>query len=91
MDFFEKEVRLKPFYDHGGIVIYHADWRDVPIELLKADLLLTDPPFGIGEAKGKNKSRTKLAVAKDYGTSDWDDQQNHSQALCLPSHQHQRR
>lgn len=65
---------MKPYYSEKGILIYHADWRDVPIELLKADLLLTDCPYGIGEAKGKNKSRTKLAVAKDYGTSDWDDE-----------------
>ena len=65
---------MKPYYSEKGVTIYHADWRDVPIELLKADLLLTDCPYGIGEAKGKNKSRTKLAVAKDYGTSDWDDE-----------------
>jgi DNA modification methylase len=65
---------VKPYYSEKGVTIYHADWRDVPIELLKADLLLTDCPYGIGEAKGKNKSRTKLAVAKDYGTSDWDDE-----------------
>jgi DNA modification methylase len=65
---------VKPYYSEKGVTIYHADWRDVPIELLKADLLLTDCPYGIGEAKGKNKSRTKLAVAKDYGTSNWDDE-----------------
>ena len=37
------------------------------------DLVLTDPPYGIGEAKGKNKTRGKLAKAKDYGVDDWDD------------------
>jgi hypothetical protein len=31
--------------------------------LPKCDLLLTDPPYGIGEAAGKNKSRGKLAIA----------------------------
>lgn len=36
------------------------------------DLVLTDPPYGIGEAAGKNKSRSNLAVAKDYGNLDWD-------------------
>lgn len=36
------------------------------------DLILTDPPYGIGEAAGKNKSRSNLAVSKDYGTKDWD-------------------
>ena len=38
----------------------------------KADLLLTDPPYGIGEAAGKNVSRSNLAVAKDYGNKTWD-------------------
>jgi len=37
------------------------------------DLVLTDPPYGIGEAKGKNKSRGLLAKSKDYGNLDWDD------------------
>ncbi len=36
------------------------------------DLILTDPPYGIGEAAGKNKSRGKLATAKDYGNLQWD-------------------
>lgn len=36
------------------------------------DLVLTDPPYGIGESCGKNKSRGKLAIAKDYGCKDWD-------------------
>ena len=36
------------------------------------DLVLTDPPYGIGEASGKNKSRGNKAIAKDYGNKDWD-------------------
>jgi len=36
-------------------------------------LVLTDPPYGIGESAGKNIKRTGgLAQAKDYGYSDWD-------------------
>lgn len=66
---------MNPYYHDpkANITIYNADWRELDWELLKSDLLLTDAPYGIGEAKGKNKSRTKLAVAKDYGVSDWDD------------------
>lgn len=37
------------------------------------DLVLCDPPYGIGEAAGKNKSRGLLATSKDYGNEDWDD------------------
>ena len=37
------------------------------------DLVLTDPPYGIGESKGKNKTRGKLAKATDYGNKNWDE------------------
>ena len=64
---------MKPYFESQGIRIFNCDWRDLDEEALKADLLLCDPPYGLSEAKGKNRSRTKLAVAKDYGVSDWDD------------------
>ena len=44
--------------------------RELPDKCI--DLVLTDPPYGIGEAKKNNASRGKLAVAKDYGKKDWD-------------------
>ena len=48
------------------------------LEVLKSmpdksvDLVLTDPPYGIGEAAGKNKSRGLLAKPRDYGDEAWD-------------------
>lgn len=40
----------KPYYDDGnGIVIYHGDCRGILPHLPKVDLVLTDPPYGIGE------------------------------------------
>jgi DNA modification methylase len=36
------------------------------------DAVVSDPPYGIGEAAGKNKSRGNIAVAKDYGCDEWD-------------------
>lgn len=67
---------MKPYFEDlkAGIRIFNCDWRELDDETLRCDCLLCDPPYGLSEAKGKNKSRTKLAVAKDYGTSDWDDQ-----------------
>lgn len=54
--------------------IINADCLDILKELPDKciDLVLTDPPYGIGEANGKNTSRGKLAIAKDYGKKDWD-------------------
>ena len=47
------------------------------------DLAIVDPPYGIGEAAGKNASRnkgfgsgtgksSKITYSKDYGNKDWD-------------------
>ena len=60
-----------PYYEQDGITIYHGDCRDGLLG--RFDLLLTDPPYGIGEARANNPSRGKMAIAKDYGISNWDD------------------
>ena len=65
---------MKPYYDQDGITIYNADCRDLLPTLDPVDLVLTDPPYGIGEAAGKNKSRGLIAVPKDYGDAVWDDE-----------------
>ena len=64
---------MTPYYDECGITLYHGDCGAILPTLSTADLLLTDPPYGIGEAAGRNKSRSKIAKSKDYGDSDWDD------------------
>lgn len=53
--------------------LYLGDCLDVLPTLGKVDAVVTDPPYGIGEAAGKNKTRTNAAVARDYGDLDWDD------------------
>jgi DNA modification methylase len=67
-------MKIKPYYDDGkGIVLYCGDAHSILPAMPNVDICLTDPPYGIGEARGKNKSRTNLAVAVDYGSSSWDD------------------
>jgi DNA modification methylase len=63
-----------PYYDRDGITIYHGDCREILPALPKVDLVLTDPPYGIGEARHGNSTRSVLAVSRDYGDSSWDDQ-----------------
>lgn len=60
------------YYEEEGIKLYNCDWRDMEPSLLLAQAILCDPPYGLNEAAGKNKSRGKLGVAKDYGNDDWD-------------------
>lgn len=58
----------------GNATLYLGDCRDILPTLGKVDAVVTDPPYGIGEAAGKAKTRGKLAKAIDYGDDDWDDQ-----------------
>jgi site-specific DNA-methyltransferase (adenine-specific) len=54
--------------------IINADCMDILKQLPDkcVDLILTDPPYGIGEAAGKNLSRWKLAKPTQYAIKDWD-------------------
>ncbi len=63
----------KPYYQDDAVTLYHGDCREILPFLGRFDLLLTDPPYGIGEAKGRNKTRSCLAVSRDYGSATWDD------------------
>ena len=63
--------------------MYLGDCREILPSLPKVDLVLTDPPYGIGEAAGKNKSRGKLAIAKDYGNDEWDNEPIDNELLWM--------
>jgi len=79
------EIEEKPVIKAGDLielgnrhrVLCGDSTRIVDVETVmggeKADMVFTDPPYGIGEAGGKNKSRSKKAKAKDYGDKAWDD------------------
>jgi DNA modification methylase len=71
---------VTPYYDDGSCVIYHGDCRDVLPVLGSFDLVLTDPPYGIGEgqkkARGRYRSNAAWKGARDtrqYDDVDWDD------------------
>ena len=56
---------MKPYFERDGIVIYHGDCREVLPTLESVDLVLTDPPYGIGVhamtlGNGQNRSRIFL-------------------------------
>ncbi|MCX6858321.1 MAG: DNA methyltransferase [Verrucomicrobia bacterium] len=68
-----------PYYDAGGITIYHGDSRQIMPMLGRFDLLMADPPYGIGADKAMHKASGNVVghghrrVAKrTYEESDWD-------------------
>ena len=58
--------------EHG--ILYCGDCLDILPTLAdkSVDLVLTDPPYGIGESNEKNLSRGKWSTPTNYGHYDWD-------------------
>ncbi len=50
-------VPFAPYYQDEAVTIYNADCRKVLPFLERFDLLLTDPPYGIGEDGGRFRDR----------------------------------
>ena len=66
---------IQPYYqdDKAGITIYHGDCRDILPQLQPVDLVLTDPPYGIGIASkhlGEGRSTGIASTRMIYGG--WD-------------------
>ncbi len=60
-----------PYYDEDGITIYHGDCRAILPYLPKVDLVLTDPPYGIG-TDGQHASDGVHGGRKAYEFLGWD-------------------
>lgn len=65
---------MRPYYEADGITIYHGDCREVLPYLEPADMLFTDPPYGVGYRGGHFHSgdvriiRQRDALAGDEDT-----------------------
>ena len=70
---------MNTYYDSGGVKIYNCDCREIVSTLGKFDMLLTDPPYGIGCDSGKpdrdylfsRKGLTRKLERRQYPDS-WD-------------------
>jgi len=65
---------MKPYYEHGGITIYHGDCREVMPGLGKVDLVLTDPPYQniVGGVAYSNAGVTSVRVPTVTVGQEWD-------------------
>jgi len=60
---------IKPYYQDDAVTIYNGDCREIVPTLGRFDLLLTDPPYGIGI----NKSN-RLSISRGFIGETWDDE-----------------
>ena len=62
---------LKPYYSEPNITIYHGDCRDILPTLPKVDLVLTDPPYGLGD-KLDGSGNGEWSTHFGNGAPEWD-------------------
>ena len=63
---------MKPYYERGGMTIYHGDCKDVLSHLdpESIELVLTDPPYNVGKyfGEGVDDNRPESDYWADYRT-----------------------
>lgn len=65
---------MTPYYQEDGQTIYHGDCREILPQLDEVDLVLTDPPYGIGLVTGRLKNcrrngETVVGDEKEFDSS----------------------
>ena len=63
---------VKPYYEDWAVTIYNCDCREILPELPKVDLVLTDPPYGIGASGKRFINGTSKSDKSYYADVCWD-------------------
>ncbi len=61
---------MKPYYERGGVTIFHGDCRDILPQLESVDLVLTDPPYCSGARRDADR-QVRGAMLRSLEDEDW--------------------
>lgn len=53
---------MKPYYEQGGVTIYHGDCREMLPSLPLATLVLTDPPYALGSTRNEWNATAAVGI-----------------------------
>lgn len=59
---------MKPYYEDDLVTLYHGDCLEVK-EWLAADVLVTDPPYGVNYQSGSRRDRLAASILNDKDTT----------------------
>jgi DNA modification methylase len=75
---------MTPYYQDDWVTIYHGDCREILPTLPPADLVLTDPPYGIGDRWAQNVMKGKNGSSRLWGKGEtWDNQTPDDETISL--------
>ena len=63
-----RSVLPAPYYSDAAVTIYHGDCREL-LPLIEADVIVTDPPYGMGFSSGWNGAFGSSEIKGDHDTS----------------------
>ena len=59
---------MKPYYEHGGITIYHAPCLDVLPELEHYDVCITSPPYNLNTRVNTKRQYVSRQITGEFST-----------------------
>ncbi len=73
---------MTPYYEHGGITIYHCDAREL-FAIPAWDVVISDPPYGVNLGVGKDMRGGSHGLAKQRYAS-YDDSPENFRSVVVP-------